>query len=257
MNKITNVFQHKDLLINLTMKELKLKYKNSIIGFLWSFLHPILLLVVYTFAFKLIIRIQIENFPIFVFCGLLPWMFISGAISLSANSIINSENLVKKVYFPRVIIPLSVILSNFISMLINFIVLFAGLGFFGLGLTPALFFLPLLLIPTLFFTIGLGVLFASLTVKYRDLSHLIEILFMVWFYLTPIIYKLSMIPEPYNMYIEANPITKIIEMFRTVIIDGKIPLAEDYWIALIYSGVFLIIGLFVFFKREKGLVEEL
>lgn len=254
---IKNLYQFKDLLFNLTKNELKLKYKNSVIGFLWSFLHPILLLIVYTFAFKLIIRIKIENFPVYVFTGLLPWMFISGSILLCANSIVNNQNLVKKVYFPRLIIPLSVVMSNFVSMVINFVVLFAGLVFFDLDFKWSMLFIPLVLIPIFFFTLGLGLIFSSLTVKYRDISHLTEILFMVWFYLTPIIYQASMIPQPYKDYIMANPVTLFLEMFRSVILDGSLPSSQIYWSSFLYGVIFLLIGLFVFKKREGLLAEEL
>jgi ABC-2 type transport system permease protein len=142
-------------------------------------------------------------------------------------------------------------------MLINFIVLFVALSFFGIKITPALLFVPILLVPTLMLTVGIGLLFSTMTVKYRDISHLTEILFMILFYLTPIIYDLKMIPDPYHDYIQLNPITHIVQMFRTIILDGSIPTIGEFWTSFFYSLLFLLFGGAVFKFREKRLVEEL
>lgn len=257
LNYLKQIISFKDLLVNLTTKELKLKYKNSIIGFLWSLLNPLMMLMIYSIAFKIILKIQVENFPVFVFVGLLPWMFVQGSISQSTNSIINNQNLVKKVYFPRAIIPLSVVLSNFISLLINFIILFAALLFFKIQLTSSLILLPLILFITLLMVSGISMFLSSITVKYRDVSHLVEVIFMAWFYLTPIIYSSAMVPEPYHSYILANPMTGIIELYRTVLLYGKFPHLTELTLPLIYSCVVFLLGLLIFFKKENKLAEEL
>jgi len=257
LNYLKDIFKFKDLIINLTTKELKLKYKSSVVGFLWSFLHPLMMIIIYSLAFKIILKIPIENFAVFVFIGLLPWTFIQSSLSQCTTSIINNQNLVKKVYFPRVIIPLSVILSNFVTLLINFIILFGALFFYKIELNYSLIMLPVILIMTLLMVIGLSVFLSSLTVKFRDMSHLVDVIFMAWFYLTPIIYSSAMVPEPYKSYILANPMTGIIELYREVLLHGRIPLISDLLLPLAYSVVVFILGMWFFYKRENKLAEEL
>jgi len=249
--------KYKDLLINLTKKELQLKYKNSVLGFLWSFLHPLLMLVIYTIAFKVILKIPIENFSLFVFTGLLPWLFFQGSISQSTNSIVNNSSLIQKVYFPREVIPLSVVLANFINFLITMIILFFALIFYKFTFSSAFLILPIVLLINLLSTTGLSFFLSSFTVKYRDIAHLIEVLFMVLFYLTPIIYSLTMVPEPYRSVILANPMTSIIEMYRSILLDGKIPSYELLLSGILYSVIIFVLGLVIFKKREKNFAEEI
>ncbi|MTI80579.1 MAG: ABC transporter permease [Firmicutes bacterium] len=252
-----DLYTYKDLLMNLTFNELKLKYKNSIMGFLWSLLNPLMMLIIYSIAFKIILRIPVENFALFVFIGLLPWMFVQGSISQSTNSIINNQNLLKKVYFPRIIIPMSVIMSNLINFLINLIVLLAALFIYNIEITIAITLFPLITFVNWLIVAGLSILLSSITVKYRDISHLVDVIFMAWFYLTPIIYPLSMVPEPYKSIIQLNPFTGVVEMYREILLDGKIPDQASILTAFLYGIMIFILGVYVFYKREKDFVEEL
>jgi lipopolysaccharide transport system permease protein len=254
---IKEFIKYKDLLLNLTKKELQLKYKNSILGFLWSLLNPLLMLVIYSIAFKVILKIPIENFAIFVFTGLLPWMFFQGSISQSTNSIINNNNLIQKVYFPREIIPVSVVLANFINFLITLVVLFAALIFYKFEFGSAFFLLPIVFIINFLSTVGLSLFLSSMTVKYRDISHLVEVIFMAWFYLTPIIYSLDMVPEPFKSIILANPMTSIIELYRTIFMEASIPPGNVLWLGLCYSIIIFLCGLTVFKLRERKFAEEI
>lgn len=257
LDSIRKIFFYKDLLINLTVNELKLKYKNSVIGFLWSLLNPLMMLIIYSIAFKIILRISVHNFELFMFVGLLPWMFVQGSISQSTNSIINNQNLVKKVYFPRIILPLSVVFSNFINFLMTLVVLFFALFIYKIRITAAFFLLPVILIITLLIASGISIFLSSITVKYRDVSHLVDVIFMAWFYLTPIIYPLSMVPEPYKSFILANPLTGVIEMYRSVLLDGKLPEFGSFVVASIYGVLLFFAGVWIFMIREGKFVEEL
>ncbi|MFK4170241.1 ABC transporter permease [Paenibacillus lautus] len=261
MNKLLNylksIINYRDLLKNLTSNELKLKYKNSVLGLLWSYIYPIMMIVIYTFAFKVILRMTIENFALFVFVGLIPWNFVQSSISQSTNSIINNQSLVKKIYFPRAIIPISIVNANFLTLLISHLILFGAMYFYDVPIKLSILILPILWIILYFIVTGLSLLLSSITVKYRDISHIVDVIFMAWFYLTPVIYSLSMVPDPYNSIIQLNPITNLIELFRTVLLDGEFPAVDEMLKTGLYSILLFIAGLFIFYKREKNFGEEL
>lgn len=253
---IKEIYQYRELLKNLTIKELKLKYKNSAIGFFWSFLNPLMMLVIYSYAFKLVMRIKVPNYSVYILSGLLPWIFLQTSISISTMSIVNNAGLIKKVYFPREIIPLSVVFSNFINFLMTLAVLFLGILYFKVGLSWALIALPIMLLILLVFASGLGLLLSAYTVTYRDIAHLVEVVFMGWFYLTPIVYPFSLIPENYKKYLIWNPMTPIIEGFHDILLNHKFP---DLKTIVISSGLaifFLVLGFVVFRKREVNFAEE-
>lgn len=254
---LKNIIFYKDLLGNLTSNEMKLKYKNSILGILWSYIYPLMMIVIYNFAFKIILRMTIDNFALFVFIGLIPWNFVQASISQSTNSIINNQNLVKKIYFPRAIIPLSVINANFITMIISHIILFGAMFVYHVDFTASLLVLPILWIILYLVVAGISLVLSSITVKYRDVSHIVDVVFMAWFYLTPVIYSLSMVPEPFNKIIQLNPITNLIELFREVLLEGKFPDLINILFTFSYAVVLFAVGLFIFYKREKNFGEEL
>ncbi|KWX87335.1 hypothetical protein AMQ83_13735, partial [Paenibacillus riograndensis] len=171
--------------------------------------------------------------------------------------IINNQNLVKKIYFPRAIIPLSVINANFITMIISHVILFGAMFFYHVEFTGALIILPILWIILYLVVSGISLVLSSITVKYRDVSHIVDVVFMAWFYLTPVIYSLSMVPEPFNRIIQLNPITNLIELFREVLLDGEFPNLTNILITFGYALALFVVGLFVFYRREKNFGEEL
>ncbi|MDQ0192099.1 ABC transporter permease [Paenibacillus wynnii] len=257
INYFKNIIYYKDLLGNLTSNELKLKYKNSILGILWSYIYPLMMIVIYNFAFKIILRMTIDNFALFVFIGLIPWNFVQASISQSTSSIVNNQNLVKKIYFPRAIIPLSIINANFLTMIISHVILFGAMFFYNVEFTLSLIVLPILWIILYLVVAGISLILSSITVKYRDVSHIVDVIFMAWFYLTPVIYSLSMVPEPFNKIIQLNPITNLIELFRQVLLKGDFPDFSVLSTAFGYSLILFFVGLYVFHKREKNFGEEL
>lgn len=254
---IKELIKHKELLINLASKELKLKYRNSTLGFLWSFFNPVLMLIVYSFAFKYVLGSKIENFTVFLLAGLLPWTFFQSAVQMSTNSIVNNANLIRKVYFPREIIPLSLILSNFINFLITLVVLIIAIVVFRVTVSFKLIIVPFSLLLLLLFTIGLSLILSSLNVYYRDISHFTEIIFMAWFYLTPIVYQLSMIPEKFKMLLLLNPMTLIIECIRAPLVNNTFPNLNYVIIITIIDILLIWIGYKIFKNLEKSFAEEI
>lgn len=257
LKKIKEITVYKELLYNLTSKELKLKYKNSALGFFWSFLNPLLMLTVYTFAFKFIMRIEIENYSLVLLAGLLPWNFFNASVQGSTMSLVNNSHLIKKVYFPREIIPLSLIMSNFVNFLMTMIVLFVAMMLFGVPLGINILMLPVVLLLLVMFTTGLSLMLSALNVYYRDVSHFVEILFMAWIYLTPVIYSFSMIPEKYRIFLMLNPMTLVVELIRDTTIRNVFPDLKFLFALLVVSSITLAVGQRVFTKLERDIAERI
>lgn len=256
---IKEIVEHRELLYNLTSKELKLKYRNSVLGFLWSFLNPILMLVVYTIAFKFIMRQTTKNFTVFLLCGLLPWNFFVASVMGSTNSIVSNANLIKKVYFPREIIPLSIIFSNFINFAITLIILFAAVIFSGIGIGLPLILLPIVLLMVLGFTVGLSLILASLNVLYRDIAHLVEVIFNLWMYLTPIVYPLTLLnSHPIaKKLILLNPMTLLVECIRSILYTNSFPYILYMVVMVVLDVILIFVGFIIFRKIETVFAEEI
>ncbi|KHD38465.1 sugar ABC transporter permease [Clostridium acetobutylicum] len=256
INSIKEILKYKELLQNLTMKELKLKYRNSALGFFWSFLNPIMLLIVYTFAFKYIMHQTTPNYTVNLLAALLPWQFFQGAVQGSTTSIISNSNLIKKIYFPRQIMPLSIIFSNFVSFLITLVILFGAMIASQVHFSFTILLLPIILLLLLAFSVGLSLILSSLNVLYRDVSHFVEVLFMLWFYLTPIVYVLDRIPVLYKNILLINPMTMIVECIRSVLLEGKMPNPFYIVVILVWDIVLLYVGDRIFRKIENDFAEE-
>ncbi|AAK80285.1 ABC-2 type transport system permease protein [Clostridium acetobutylicum] len=256
INSIKEILKYKELLQNLTMKELKLKYRNSALGFFWSFLNPIMLLIVYTFAFKYIMHQTTPNYTVTLLAALLPWQFFQGAVQGSTTSIISNSNLIKKIYFPRQIMPLSIIFSNFVSFLITLVILFGAMIVSQVPFSFTILLLPIILLLLLVFSVGLSLILSSLNVLYRDVSHFVEVLFMLWFYLTPIVYVLDRIPILYKNILLINPMTMIVECIRSVLLEGKMPNPFYIVVILVWDIVLLYVGDRIFRKIENDFAEE-
>lgn len=256
ISKVKEIYTYRQLIINLTTKDLKLKYKSSFLGFLWSLLNPLMMLIVYTFAFKYILGLRTENFPLFILSGFLPWTFFQLSITGSTMAIVSNGNLVKKVYFPREIIVISPILANVINFIITLSILFIGIILAHIEIGMPICFLGVIIILLLVFTIGLGLLVSSINVIYRDMQHFIEVLFMAWFYITPIVYSVDLVPKELNMITYINPMTAYIESIRCVTLYNRLPSPMYIYLMFVYAIVFFILGSFVFSKIEYKFAEE-
>ena len=261
---IKKLFSYRELLVSLTRKELKVKYRGSVLGFFWSLLNPILTMLVYSFVFSIVLRGGIQEFAIFLICALLPFNFLQNSVNQGTGSIISNSNLVNKIYFPREILPLSVVFSNLINYFLELIALFAVLAFMGYKFYLFLYILPVLIFIQIFLVMGMTLLVSALNVFFRDLQHLITIVMMVWFFGTPIIYPLSMVPERFQPFIKfINPMTIYAAYYRNIFYYVKYPDGAGFPSVLetvTAAGItFLIffIGYFVFKKLEPRFAEEI
>ena len=244
-----------DLIQVLTLKEIKVRYKNSILGYLWSILNPLSLALVFYFAFKFVMKIKIENFALFLICGLFPWQWFSNSISASAGFLLANASLIKKVNFPKCFIPLSGVLNDTFHFLASLPVIFGFLFLYHFYPTFTwIYGIPLMILPQLLITYGGALIVSSVNLFFRDLERLIIIALNIIFYLTPIIYDISFVPERYRKFFLINPLYGIIENWRNIFMKGYIDW-ELYLISLIQAIFICLTGLFIFNKLSYRFAE--
>lgn len=256
-NEIKEVYKYRQMLISIVRKDLRSRYKGSFLGFLWTFVNPLLQLLIYSIVFPYLLRSNQENYPMFLFIALLPWIFFSTSLQISTTSIVGGANLVKKIYFPRSILPLSVVCTNLVNYIYGFIIVIPALFFTGVHLTLNILWFPVILLVMFIFTLGLALFLSASYVKFRDLEHIVGILVMVWFYLTPIVFDLDIFPDNVAKLISYNPMVPIINSFRNILLYGRQPDWGALGYSLIVAMVMLFIGMLVFRKFEKTFAEEL
>ena len=256
IKRFKEIFSHRELLINLAVQDLKVRYKNALIGFGWTLLSPLAMMLIFVLVFRLVFKIRIENYPVFLLSGLVPWVFFTGSVSEATTSIVTRANLIKKTYFPRAVIPISVTLAKLINFLLSLILLFVFILIYKIPLTVATFWLPIIIFIQLILAIGVSLIVSSLHVCYRDVRHLMEILLMLWFYTTPIVYSLDMVREPlikrhlFGLY-NLNPMVGIVSSYHKVLLYGERPDLGSLGFSLLISLIILIIGFFTFRKYER------
>lgn len=272
--RLHNLYKFRYLLYNLVLRDLKARYKNSLLGVLWSMLNPLGLMLVFTALFTVLSsgdNAQ-NNFPIFVLVGLMPWNFFSGTVVGGANSITGNVSLVKKVYFPRELLPLAALLSNFVNFMIAAMLFIAMMYLFGLRLTIHALWVPAILLTQMIFMLGLAFLFGALNVFYRDVIMVLEVVLLAWFFLTPIFYPFSLFDNyaqlfgvefsPARLMRWLNPMASIIDSYRTVLWGanglGGVSMNPAFLLrTFVTSLMVLIMGYLVFIRTEHLFGEKL
>lgn len=257
-NNIKEIWAYREMLKSLVRQTLRTRYRGSVLGFLWNFVNPLLQLVVYTVVFSTVMKVNIEKYYIFLFVGLIPWIFFASSLQGGATSIIGGGNLIKKIYFPRTILPIAAVISSLVNMFFSFIVVFFILILSGVGISiEALPFLSLVIIAELFVAIGFALVVSCLNVYFRDLEHIIEIVIMGWFYFTPVIYAVDMIPSKYMKIFCLNPMFSIMTSFKDILYYKTVPLIMPLLITGIEGILLIVFGLVLFEKLQKNFAEEL
>ena len=257
MKVFKNLYEYRELLKSSIKKDVGGKYKNSVLGVLWSFLYPLLQIAVFAIVFPLIMRSNMENYTVFVCCGLIPWNFFSTAISRSSFTMIENGNILKKVYFPREILPISVVTSEAVNFVISTIIILAFVLGTGMGLTWYVIFYPVILLIQYILLIGISLFVSSITVYFRDLQHFIGIALQLLFYATPIVYATNIIPESYQWILRLNPMTFIIDGYRSIFYYQQQPDFISLGITLLVSLILCVVGYLLFSKLQKRFAEEL
>jgi len=257
MDSLKELYAYREMIFSLVRKDLRTRYKGSVLGFLWTFVNPLLQLVVYSVVFAYIMRVQLPNYYMFMFVGLLPWIFFCTCVQGGATSVMSGADLIKKIYFPRLVLPIATVSAAFMNMLFSMVVMFAALFFSGIGISEYVMYLPLLL--TLLYSLGLGIAFvvSACNVYLRDLEHILGIITMSMFYVTPIIYPVDMVPEKFLTWFKLNPMVPMVMAFQDILYYQRVPQMDTLLTVGVYAVVFIVVGYFVFQKLQRNFAEEL
>jgi len=250
-----DISKHKDLIWELAKRDLKIRYKNSALGFLWSLLNPLLMMLVLSFVFMYFFRFDIEHFPAFLVIGIVSWRFFGGTAG-ALQSIVGNADLVRKIYFPREILTISSVLSVFVSTLLEFLVLLILLPILGVSLSFLVLLLPVLLVLQLIFVLGVSFILSSMYVYYRDIAHIWEVVMQAGFFLTPIFYPLSFIPAKYLDLYMLNPMAWFVLAYKDILFYNEMFSFFDLSVMFVISLVFLFMGYHIFKKLEPNFAEE-
>ncbi|KKQ97236.1 hypothetical protein A3E15_01200 [Candidatus Woesebacteria bacterium RIFCSPHIGHO2_12_FULL_42_9] len=237
------------LLWMLTVRELKGRYKSSILGFLWAIINPLFQMIVLTIVFSLILKVQIENYPLFLFSGLLPWTYFATTLMIGTSSLTSNRDIIKKVAFPRELIPFSVVLANLVHFTLALIPFLIILIFLGLAPQKSIIFLPLAILLETTLLTGLILLTSSLQILYRDISFIVVAALLMLFYLTPVFYPLSFVPERLQLIYSLNPMVGVTNFFQYIFLGSEIYL-EGIVISLLESIIFFLFGFNIFKARS-------
>ena len=252
------IYDYREMVFSLVRRDLRGRYKGTVLGFLWTFVNPLLQLIVYTLVFSNILRMGIEKYYIFLFVALIPWIFFSSTATASCEVVIGASNMVKKIYFPREVLPLAYTISSFINMLFSFIVVFVVLIVTGYGVDfVALMYLPIIMVVEFALALGMSLLFSALTVYLRDLQHIMGIVMMAWQFLTPVMYSEEMIPEEFMAVWRLNPMVSVIVAYRDILYYKQPPHINTLLEATVLGLLLLVIGELMFRLLQRNFAEEL
>lgn len=257
MNVFKELYNYRELLKTNIKKEIRGKYKGSWLGVIWTFLNPLLMLAVYAFVFPYILRVEVDNYTIFMIVALIPWNFFTTALITGTSSVTMNGAILKKVYFPREIIPLSVTTSQLINFLINCIIMFIFILVSGVGFSVHLLLFPVLVLIEYILILGLNFILSAVTVFVNDIAHFVQIAMTLGFYGTPIVYLSNMIPDKFQWVMHANPMAVLVEAYRSILYYHQIPDLKWLGIWTVLSVIILVVGYLIFKKLEKTFVEEL
>jgi lipopolysaccharide transport system permease protein len=249
---LREIWRYRELLYFLAWRDVKVRYKQTAIGALWAVLQPFLTMVVFSVIFGRLMGLDTGGapYPVFAYTALLPWTFFSGALSRSGNSLISDANLISKIYFPRLILPFASVISMLVDFAIAFVILIGMMLFYGITPGPAVVTLPLFLLLAFLTALGIGLWFAALNVKYRDISYVIPFLVQFWLFLTPVAYPISLIPERLQLLYSLNPMVGVVEGFRWALLGGtNISLAPLILSTVVIFALFL--GGLYYFRRME------
>ena len=261
VNFLRKMVLQRHLIWNFVVRDLKSRYVGSLMGLFWSVIHPVVLLVSYTFVFSVIFKVRPgaevkDSFALFLFCGLLPWLYFQDSVIRSCHSVIDHSRLIRKTLFPSEILPVSVVLANLVTHLIG-IGIFIAVLFVLRPMGWVALTLPVYLSLMILFSLGLGWLVAALQVFLRDIAQLLSVLMVLWFWFTPIFYEVDRVPEPFRSWILLNPLSHVVEAYRRVLLENRFP---DPTSLLLLSGsavAMFVVGGLVFRNTKREFIDVL
>lgn len=251
---LREIYRYRELIWALALKELRIRYKRSSLGFLWALLNPLLMMLILTAVFSTVMRIPVRDYAVFLISALLPWTFFSQALTYSAESIVGNGELLKKVAVPKSVFPIAAILSNSINFVLSLLPLIVILSLLRFPFHGTWAFLPVPFLALIFFTMGCGFIFAAANVYFRDVSHIVQLLLSAWFYLSPVIYSLDFVPARFQPFFRLNPMFYLLNDFRDLIYYGALPSWAAISASLGIGAVVLALGYAVFARYQDSFV---
>ena len=253
---LSELWAYRELLFFLTWRDVRVRYKQAVLGMGWVVLQPLLMTLVFTIFLGVIVRVPSDGvpYPIFAYSGLLLWTFFSGAISGSGNSLVGNAHLITKVYFPRLLVPLASILARVVDLVVALVMLVGLMIYFRVGVSTGLLMAPVMIILLALLALGLGMWTSALNVKYRDVGLALPVFIQLWMFVSPVVYPLTLVPERWRFVYSLNPLVGIIEGFRAALF-GKSFNWQALGISTIVTVALLVYAGFVFKRREKTFAD--
>jgi lipopolysaccharide transport system permease protein len=254
--KLKAVWSYRELLYFLIWRDVKVRYKQTALGVAWVVVQPLISMLVYSGIFGVLLSVPTAGvpYPLFVLSGLLPWQYFAGSLTRSSNSLIENTNLITKIYFPRLMIPLSAVLSGLVDFSVSTVLLGVLMAFYRVAPTPAVLLLPAFLLLAILTALGFSLWLSALNVHYRDVKQLIPFITQIWMYLTPVVYGASLIPERYRWLLSLNPMTAAVSGFRWALLGGALYETPLSGLLLLVSALISLLVLFsgaVYFRRTE------
>lgn len=256
IEKIKEIYKYRHMLKTLVKQDIKGRYKGSVLGFLWTLLNPLLMLAVYSVVFQFVFKSNIEHYPIYLFICLMPWNAFANTIAMGTVSVTNGSSIIKKVYFPREVLPLSVVISNTIQYFFSAAIIFIALLVSGVGISLFALFLPLIVLIQAIFSLGLILMLSAANVYIRDVQYIMNPVMMIWMYASPILYNISMVPEKFQGIYKLNPMVSIMEAYQNILYNKTWPNFSSLGYVAIIAIVVLVLGYLVYNKLQRRFAEE-
>ena len=251
------IWQYRELLYLLVWRDLKVRYKQSVLGIAWVVIQPLAAMLIFTIIFNRLLGVASESgvpYPIFVYSGLLPWMYFAGALSRCSTSVVNNANLVSKIYFPRMVIPIAAVLSGLVDLGVALLILVAMMIFYGMAPGLAILTLPFVLLLAALTALGVGLWLSALNVQYRDVQYIVPFVVQIWMYLTPVIYPISNIPSSWRWLYNLNPMVGVVGSFRGALL-GDVQSGIIAATAIVIVALVVLPGAFYFRRMEDTFAD--
>jgi lipopolysaccharide transport system permease protein len=255
--KLRELWEYRELVYFLVWRDVKVRYKQTVLGALWAIIQPLFSMLVFTVVFGKLAKMPSDGipYPLFSYAALLPWNYFAQGLSSSSDSLVGSANLIRKVYFPRLAIPVAAVCGGVVDFLIAFGVLLLMMGYFGVAPTANVVWLPFYLLLALVTALGVGLWLSALNVQYRDVKYTVPFLVQFWMYATPIVYPSSLLPEPWKTLYGLNPMAGVVEGFRWALLGVKTPPGPMVWASVGAALVLLVSGAYFFRRMEKTFAD--
>ena len=256
MKLVKDLFNYSEFLKSNVKKDIRGKYKGSFLGVLWSFINPLLSVLVYAIVFPYIMRIKVENYLIYLITGIIPWTFFTSAINTGIISILSNADIIKKVFFPRIILPISSVTSALVNFFISCIIILVFCIFGGVGISASLLWLPLVALIQYVMLLGFTFILSAIEMYMRDIEHIVNFVLAMAFYATPILYTPDIFPDNLSWILKINPMAYLVNAYRDIFLYHQNPSLYGLIVVGVFSVAIFIIGYIVFERLQKGFAEE-